>query len=223
MTKETNSMMCPECGHEQSKVQKGGPHRTSDSTAVLRRRRCSKCGHVYRTLEQAIQPGFRTGRGVNNRALPPVDSTSIPKIPAPTVLEDGRIGWPTVFEYKIKTPSGVYISPCPPRLHIDSERDPNPKSLPHPRDGATDKDLVQKLRHIGKGLHESPEATLGYEVLVYDLPVYDALAASGALADPRHRGLSAPSNGYGGTEPSAVVPTTNLGEAAPPQATNGER
>lgn len=88
-----------------------------------------------------------------------------PTIPAPTVLPDGRIGWPTVFEYKIHDGvRGDYVSPCPPRLQVDSERWPNP--TPAPRE----------------------PCTWPFEVIVYDLPAYDALTASGLLADPRHRG-----------------------------------
>lgn len=201
------SMACPECGGGVSKVQPGETYITHDSTAVRRRRVCSSCGKSFKTLERIAPCDFIDTRPdsrlrdkmaneflpVINRAPPKIGPQVATPVPPETVYPDGRIGWPDVFLYRWVN---GHLRPVPPRLHVDSERHPKPRSL-----------------NTAGGLDV---ATIPYEIIVYDLPAFEALSASGRLRDPLHLGTPAtPSTDGDGkasspaaTEPSPAAPAS---------------
>lgn len=222
MANDLLSMPCPACGNEASKIVESG-ERTHDSSAIIRWRICTKCGDRFKTVEQRAPADFKNARRLLNRPPPPLGPQSWPNIPPPTVLSDGRICWPEVFEYKIKTDAATYISPVPTRVHVPAERNPNPKWLPHPRDGSKPSDWVPNFRPLGMGEYAPAEAAWSFEYLVYNLPVFEALQACGMLADPRHRGISTPQNGYDDSARNGSAPATTRAAAAPRPATTGEQ
>ena len=101
-----------------------------------------------------------------NRKPPPVTSAPLPAPLAPTIFENGRIGWPSVFQYQIIADDGaVRVADYPPTekaIREPSKPSPVPKMI-QPR-------------------------TERYSIVVHDQAAYKALSKSGALHDPRHIG-----------------------------------
>jgi hypothetical protein len=80
-------------------------------------------------------------------------------------VSDGRYGWPTIFVYRWTPADGVRrASTCPPRLSVESERDPT-----------------------------NPHRTAPYTIELLDpsmLSLYEALVAVGRLREPGHTGAA---------------------------------
>ena len=61
--KPTAGVLCPECGHDESRIVECRPAHGLSDTGIYRRRLCSCCGYRYSTLEAALDTDSRQRAG----------------------------------------------------------------------------------------------------------------------------------------------------------------